>query len=561
MSISLLFDKNNTALNCGSLNCETINNVKQSVITNETNSVGQVLQIININPNEVEFQDIPKELPSTNEYPNGYVLKILDNIENTYVWSADTTGGTVPLILTGESTQAFVVRADILNPPLISCNTTIGTTSLDGSVRVRGVNSPNKFTIQDATFTNVFLTNTTDKEIEINGKTIIKGVDDEKFKVIRNDGTKTFSVDTLNNSIYLGQGLPQSIEMISYEFPQPIPSLGITNNLNINVKLDEGGVGDNSFVGYIASNGQNKMYNLVNNVSCGLFFTAPNAGIQTTANIFNISGDTTNSQCNIDFSRGKVYVKGKDDNSITLSNNLNKVDIQGEAGITLTTNTGVIEFESQVQFNNTFPQFSGFGAPTLANEFVNKGYVDEYVNKKVSFFSMISNSPSANEISPLFANLLGGTFSPNSTLTVPADNFVVGDSFHLTISGSCNFNGTPPNATIGTPTAKNLTLTLLSNAVVLNTLVIPTRNTGVSSFFEVETDFTIRSIGVSGSIVNSFEFTYQIPSTTSFEGTRGTTIGTIDTTISNTLTCVATLDTGYSSASIQAFMAVLRKTK
>ncbi len=174
---------------------------------------------------------------------------------------------------------------------------------------------------------------------------------------------------------------------------------------------------------------------------------------------------------------------------------------------------------------------------------------------------MISNSPSANEISPLFVNLLGGTFSPNSTLSVPANNFVVGDSFTLTISGSCNFNGTPPNATIGTPTAKNLTLTLLSNAVVLNTLVVPTRNTGLSSFFEIEVDFSIRSIGVSGSIVNSFEFTYQIPSTTSFEGTRSTTIGTIDTTISNTLTCVATLDAAYASASIQAFMAVLRKTK
>jgi len=174
---------------------------------------------------------------------------------------------------------------------------------------------------------------------------------------------------------------------------------------------------------------------------------------------------------------------------------------------------------------------------------------------------MISNSPSANQTTPLSANLLGGTFSPNSTLTVPENNFVVGDSFHLTISGSCNFNGTPPNATVGTPTALNLTLTLLSNAIVLNTLVVPTRNTGVSSFFEIETDFTIRSTGVSGSIVNSFEFTYQIPSTTSFEGTRGTTIGTIDTTISNTLTCVATLGAGYSSASIQAFMAVLRKTK
>jgi len=371
--------------------CKSLNGSKLQQITNLNNN-DDVLTIIDKDNKIVGFKPLQNELPATNEYPNGYVLKILDNIENTYVWSADSSGGTVPLILTGESSQAFVVRPDILNPPLISCNTTIGSTSLDGSVRVRGVNSPNKFTIQDATFSNVFLANTTDKEIEINGKTIIKGVNDEKFKVLRNDGTKTFSVDTLNNSIYLGQGLPQSIEMISYEFPQPIPALGITNNLNINVKLDEGGVGDNSFVGYIASNGPNKVYNLVNNVSCGLFFDSPNAGIQTTSNIFNITGDTTNAQCNIDFSRGKVYVKGKDDNSITLSNNLNKVDIQGEAGIVLTTNTGAIECESQVQFNNTFPQFSGFGSPTLANELVNKGYVDEFVNKKVSFFSMISNS-------------------------------------------------------------------------------------------------------------------------------------------------------------------------
>lgn len=56
------------------------------------------------------------------------------------------------------------------------------------------------------------------------------------------------------------------------------------------------------------------------------------------------------------------------------------------------------------------------------------------------------------------------------------------------------------------------------------------------------------------------QFYYQIPSTTSFEGSRNTTIGLLNTTVSNTLSCVATLQLGYLTAEITGFMAVLKKT-
>lgn len=418
---------------------------------------------------------------------------------------------------------------------------------------ITGANDRGKFVV--ATNTDVPVLN-----VDTDGQTVSVGEfggtnDVNKFRVSKSDGNNLLSVDTVNKKIKFNGTSPGKAELVFLDAPETLP-VGVPSSVNMKMGYDEGGGGDTNFVGYIASNGPNSVYNVVNNGATGLFFVAPNCGIQTTAVNTIIGSQTANSSCDIEFQ----------DTIRLVSANSCSIDIGGNSDITISSASNVIissgletQFQNLVNMGTNYPYMDpGIVAlPTQPKELTTKEYVDK---RDGYLFSSIANTASSNQTSPLDIDLLSGTASSGSTLTVLANSFVVGDSFHLNISGTCNFLGTAPNATTGNPTALNLTLTLRSNGTALNTIIVPTKNTGASSFFECETDFTIRSLGVGGAIANSFEFTYQIPSTTNFEGSRNTTIGTIDTTINNTLTCFAELQAGYAAASVQGLMAVLRKT-
>lgn len=282
MSVSTLFDTNNFQLKCASLNCETINNTKQQFI-NETNSIGQVLKIKNINPNEVEFQDaVENGLPDTVGYPDGYVLKIIDNLTGEVNWEPDVGGVVVPFVLTGDAVNALQIRNSSLESSII-VDTTTSTVQLQGTTRVEGVDTVNKFGVYNNadTINPEFSVDTLTHQLSIKNKNVnvnsvmeIGGVNKEqKFIVVDSTQDKKFIISTDPTSIPIP------------ELGQPIP---IYSMIQSNTPTS-------SFIGSLIKNGATKVYVLASDTEAGgVIFDGdkmvisninPSGGIAITANV------------------------------------------------------------------------------------------------------------------------------------------------------------------------------------------------------------------------------------------------------------------------------------
>lgn len=139
------------------------------------------------------------------------------------------------------------------------------------------------------------------------------------------------------------------------------------------------------------------------------------------------------------------------------------------------------------------------------------------------------------------------------TLSVPANAFQVGDSFHCNIKGD-----------ISSLNNETLTIELKSGAVVLASSGALTLPVMTNQPFEIETDFTIRTIGAAttASIFTCSEFNYIQNSGTSFQGKMFQTLNntTFDTTISNTLEVCVTWGSASTSNSITSHLTNLRRT-
>jgi len=139
------------------------------------------------------------------------------------------------------------------------------------------------------------------------------------------------------------------------------------------------------------------------------------------------------------------------------------------------------------------------------------------------------------------------------TLSVPADAFVVGDSYHAKIGGfiDCLNNS-------------DITIRVKSGSVILADTGIIQLPTMSNRVFEIELDFTIRTIGGSGvaSIITMGELNYVQNSGTSFEGSNFCLLNntTFDTTILNTLDITWEWATASASNSITTDVVNLRKT-
>lgn len=171
---------------------------------------------------------------------------------------------------------------------------------------------------------------------------------------------------------------------------------------------------------------------------------------------------------------------------------------------------------SEVVFNNK-PQSNA--PPTVDSDLTNKLYVDTKVG---NFFAGLSDSG-------LVSGTTLGSLAPltgDGTLTIPANGFNVGDSFHLVCAGNGVFSAAGGNT---------VTVRLLSNASVLGSIVVDMENAN-PTHWELESDFTIRSVGATGRIAVNFDFTYQRPAPSfDFRGGRQVQISNINTTIANTL--------------------------
>lgn len=139
------------------------------------------------------------------------------------------------------------------------------------------------------------------------------------------------------------------------------------------------------------------------------------------------------------------------------------------------------------------------------------------------------------------------------SLTVPANGFSVGDSFHAIIKGH-----------LSAANNQTLHIRIKSGSVLLADTGIITLPQITTKHFKLDIDFTVRALGVAGvaSIVSGGEFTYSKDASNAFEGSNFSTENntTFDTTISNTLSITAQWGSNNATNSIYSELFTLSKT-
>lgn len=113
------------------------------------------------------------------------------------------------------------------------------------------------------------------------------------------------------------------------------------------------------------------------------------------------------------------------------------------------------------------------------------------------------------------------------SLSVPANAFQVGDSYHAKIGG-----------TISAQNGDEVTIRVKNGASVLASTGLISLQAVTALSWEIEIDFTVRTIGASGTIFTNGNFAYN-RNTGSLEGFVFSDLQTIDTTVSSTLSITA----------------------
>jgi len=113
------------------------------------------------------------------------------------------------------------------------------------------------------------------------------------------------------------------------------------------------------------------------------------------------------------------------------------------------------------------------------------------------------------------------------SLSIPANGFTVGDSFHGKIGGLINATGGGNRSEI--------IINIRSNGTVLATTGVFDLDVATNQGWEMELDFTIRSIGTTGIICTNGNFVYTKDNNRSVFGYIFQDSKTIDTTANNTL--------------------------
>ena len=238
-------------------------------------------------------------------------------------------------------------------------------------------------------------------------------------------------------------------------------------------------------------------------------------------------------------------------NNIFLSNT-----IGGNIRLENTAVGGAIELEAEaIDINYTTTNFK-----------VRNGLSTSFIIDGTDTESLLNfKCPSINGRTPsggLYAGTSDGTLITGTTtetsilplssvggLTIPANAFVQGESFHFVCSGSFSSNN-----------GDTATLRVKANGTSLGDIIVSL--TGSSNeFFEIEIDFTIRQIGGVGigDIVSNIDFTYSDAGATSWRGSRNVSVNntTFDTTISNTLDVTCQFSSTSANNSIQTRQATL----
>lgn len=134
------------------------------------------------------------------------------------------------------------------------------------------------------------------------------------------------------------------------------------------------------------------------------------------------------------------------------------------------------------------------------------------------------------------------------SLSVPADAFVVGDSYHAKIGG-----------VISAQNNDTITIRIKTGSTVLATTGVITLEAVTGMGWECELDFTVAAIGATGSMCTNGNFAYN-RDTGSLEGFVFQDVETFDTTVSNTLDITAEWGQAKTQDEIHSANFVLHKT-
>jgi len=113
------------------------------------------------------------------------------------------------------------------------------------------------------------------------------------------------------------------------------------------------------------------------------------------------------------------------------------------------------------------------------------------------------------------------------SLSIPANGFTIGDSFHAKLGGKINATGGGGRSEI--------IVKIRSNGTVLASTGIFDLDNATNQGWELELDFTILSIGASGSISTNGDFVYTKNNARDVYGYIFQDVQTIDTTVVSTL--------------------------
>lgn len=138
------------------------------------------------------------------------------------------------------------------------------------------------------------------------------------------------------------------------------------------------------------------------------------------------------------------------------------------------------------------------------------------------------------------------------SLSVPANGFQVGDSFHAKLIGM-----------LSTTNNHTIRIRIKTGSVLLADTGTITLANSTNRPFEINIYFTIKSLGTAGvaSIVSGGIFSYTKNASVSFEGTGFNTVNntTFDTTVGNTLDVTAQWGQAIASDSVYTDLFVLHK--
>ena len=180
-------------------------------------------------------------------------------------------------------------------------------------------------------------------------------------------------------------------------------------------------------------------------------------------------------------------------------------------------------------------------------------YIDKYSQNPNGYLSRLytQTNPSTPVTNTLVeTSLLDGGLG---TLTVPANMFKVGDSFHAVATGH-----------IAAVNNHTLRVRIKSGSIVLADTGSITMSGANNKHWKLEVEFIIRALGASGiaRIATGGTFFYTKNASNAFEGTNFSTETStgFDTTISNTLVITAQWGTASTGDAIYSEIFTLNKT-